>query len=167
MGRRSFQISVYPQPEAVATLGGYHAPLLNRALQCCADLLTQASTNLETQRSRADWCLLAEALKDTALEAYSPNLSEHLAEAVDNAAKRDGLAFSVYGNRADERAQKLAVKVRSLDAHFAWAVVWAVQWLWQYGLDVDPASSEWWKPEFRKIRARPYGPGKRKQMRAR
>src|SRR5439155_85704 len=99
MGRRSFQISVYPHPDAVATLGGYHAPMLSDALEGFADLLTLASNNLEQQLTQEDWRFLAEALIHTPRQPVSTILSERLAAAVEEAGNRQGLAFSVYGHR--------------------------------------------------------------------
>jgi hypothetical protein len=148
------QISVYPDPDAVDSLGGHHSPLLSRAIESLSALHSFASANLETLLDRDDWNFLAEALKDTSLEPSSADLCQRLAVAVENAAQRDSLAFAVYADSSGKRPQKLAATVRSLDRSHAGFIVWSVQWLWLYAREVDPALCQWWQPTYRATHAR-------------
>lgn len=162
MSRR--QISVYPNPEAVDALGGHHSPLLSRAIESLSALHSSASALLDKVLDRAHWLFLAEALKDTSLSPSTANLSQRLADAVEDAAQRESLAFAVYGDHPGKRLQNLAATVRSLNRLYAGFLVWSVQWLWLYGRDVDPALCQWWQPAFRAAHARRHRKDKRHQM---
>jgi hypothetical protein len=155
------QITVYPDPDAVAALGGHHSPLISQAIESFAALQASATENLETALKRDDWIFLAEALKNSYLRPNSSYLSERLAKAVEDAAKRDGLVFSVYGDSTGRRPQVLAAMVRRMDHLHAGVILWSLQWLWEYGRDLEVSLCEWWKPGFRQAYARRHGKLKR------
>ena len=103
------QSTVWPQPGAVATLGGYRARWLNQSIECWSALLSHASREVAEQFDPAQWQLSAAALSE---RVFDPAVS------------RPGLLVAdALGAQTSKPAQALARICADLDYLHAWAVI--------------------------------------------
>jgi hypothetical protein len=157
MTRRNWQISVFPRPDAVLSLGGYCVNFLDRAIDCWSQALGLTSGHLEGQFDRADFAFLFEALNDVGIEPDVATPNEQMAEAVEQAGRRPGLAFAIYGDETGQRVQKLADRVRGWDYLHAWALLWPLRCFKENCEGHDPLRVGFWKMEFVEANAHPRG----------
>jgi hypothetical protein len=135
------QSTVWPQPGAVATLGGYRARWLNQSIEWWSALLAQASREVAEQFDAAQWQQLAAALSE---RVFDPAVS------------RPGLLVAdALTAQTSKPAQALARTCADLDYLHAWAVIWAVQWYWDNVEEIKKGDA-WWEVDYRRAHARPY-----------
>jgi hypothetical protein len=135
------QSTVWPQPGAVTTLGGYRARWLNQSIECWSALLAQASREVAEQFDETQWQLLAKALSE---RVFIPAVS------------RPGLLVAdALAAQTSKPAQALARTCADLDYLHAWAVIWAVQWYWD-NVEGIKKGDAWWDVDYRRAHARPY-----------
>ncbi len=168
MARSDIRYSVYPAPKAVEVLGN-SAPALNRAIECWAALLARATAdnakkllNYDGDRNGVkEWCVLADTLKEMLFAPEFANPGELLATAVEDANRLENIGskwlvmeidddYNVI-EQADKYTAIFVQKLRELDYAHAWAVIVAVQWLWEHhdqGIDIK--KDNWWTLAFRR-----------------
>ena len=135
------QSTVWPQPGAVATLGGYRARWLNQAIECWAALLAPAARAVAEQFDAGQWQILAAALSE---RRFDPAVSQ------------PGLLLAdALTPPVSKPAQVLARACGELDYVHAWAVIWAVQWYWD-NVETIKKGEPWWDVDYRRAHAKPY-----------
>jgi hypothetical protein len=177
MARSDTRYSVYPAAKAVEVLGA-SAPDLNQAIECWAAVLVRAladnSKNIfpvdpsgsgpllapDELHFLHEWCVLAEALHGKRLDPDYAKPGDLLAAAVEDAHRFESVGEKWFQSAADGEMYakglsscvgELVEKLHYLDYAHAWAVIVAVQWLWEHheekiGINKDP----WWTLEFRR-----------------
>jgi hypothetical protein len=174
MARSDTRYSVYPAHKAIEVVGNT-APALNQAIECWAALLTRAmADNAETlsasysqyvpfelyENCLHDWALLATVLRGMRFDPDFANPGELVATAVEDAHRLEKVGrewfsseLDIEWKQVDVAVGKLVEKLRDKDFDYchAWAVIVAVNWLWEHqeqGIDIkkDP----WWTLAFRR-----------------
>ena len=140
------QKSVYPGRDAERVLGGAGSALYNRAIQCFARLLAQATLDNDAAFDRAAWAVLGDVLAQK--HPPDPDLAcpaAELAAFLDLLAAECPAARRLWKAERRERARALADHVRRLDYVHAWAVVFSVE----YRAKAREADTEWWSLKSR------------------
>jgi hypothetical protein len=172
MARSDKRYMVYPAPKAVEVVGD-SAPSLNQAIECWGALLARATADNAGTFSKShfqdlgdgkidvhyvhDWGVLADALKGIRVDLDFWEVGFLLSRAVEDAHRRVGLRWlernlDFDGSKeVDPAICRLVEKLKKLDYAHAWAIIVAVQWLWEHvdeGIDVK--NDPWWTLAFRR-----------------
>ena len=156
-------LSVYPDPTALALVGG-NSPSCNLAIECWAKML-QASH--PAGLDRADWNLLADVLNGTMSDASWTG--QYLLLEINDAFALNGADWKWYGSEAEElraslakirgkrgavhpRGAKLIEAIGKLDYAGVQAILVAVRWFWHHHEEIDTRSDLWWVLQFRVAR---------------
>jgi len=160
MPAKNKQLSVYPDPTALAIVGG-NSPACNRAIECWAHVLRESMPELD----RAEWNYLADALNGTILdETWS---GEYLIAEVSDAHELNRLgdkwfieetasqtAARAAGKRnakADAAVKRFLAKLQDLSYAQAQYVLAAVAFFWEHTdpNEIDANEDAWWEIPFR------------------
>jgi len=176
MARTDTRYSVYPAPKAIEVLGA-SAPALNQALECWAALLVRAMADNSRQFEQAEpvinnvlgklcqmneWSLTARAMKGLRFDPDFGNPGYLLAAAVEDAHRLEYIGADcldwcgndstvIKDRQIDASVAGVVEKLSRLDYVHAWAVIVAVQWLWEhYDEGINVKDDLWWTPAFRR-----------------
>ena len=133
-------MSVYPPAEVAAALGAFKTVELTLAIRVAAQLLGQAAAEASALFSPAEWAVLADTLEDRAVEPEVPNPGPLLAELVQQAAARFGVAGGLDGKKG---AAPLVERLRALTYPQAWAVLIAVRFRREQAERIEDGA-QWW-----------------------
>jgi hypothetical protein len=168
MARSDTRFSVYPAARAVEIVGDT-APDLNLAIECWASLLKRAMAHNDSRFSKGckegsgpyhylhDWAVMAEALRGKRFDPDYAKPGELLATAVEDAHMLEMVGERYYEPYPEDRFDLngdiivLVGKLRALNYEQAWAVIRAVDWLWEHCSEgIDIKKDDWWTLAFRR-----------------
>jgi hypothetical protein len=171
MARSDKRYMVYPAPRAVEVVGD-SAPLLNQAIECWGAVLARATADNASTFSKShfqdvgegkfdvhyvhEWGVLADVLKGIRIDPDFWDVGYLLSSAVQDAHRlgfqwlEPSLDFD-GSKEVDPAIWRLVEKLKKLDYAHAWAVIVAVQWLWEHVDEgVDIKNDQWWTLAFRR-----------------
>jgi hypothetical protein len=147
MAPKNKQFSIYPEPTALAVVGGNCAGC-NRAIGCWAATLQQPEN--EPKLTRPEWNFLADVLNGTWLldaDHWGPGT---LAAEIEDAHRlnRTGDKWFRPGKVADKAIAKLIAAVRAMTWIQIQFILTAVSFFWS-AKEIDHTTDEWWTLPYR------------------
>lgn len=139
-------LSVYPDPTALAVVGG-NSPSCNRAIEGWARIIRDHQPEL----ARDEWCLIADALNGTLHDAGWDG--RMLAAEIADGIALDGLAEKWFKRAAAAAGKRLVEKLAAMEYPAVQALLVAVAWVLANREGVAMDRDEWWLPSFRVARA--------------
>lgn len=162
MPAKNKTLSVYPDPTALAIVGG-NSPACNRAIEAFARIVREH----EPQLDRQEWLYLADVLNGSWTDASwtgDPYLVAEIGDAHElnrtgdkwfcgEGEEIEAAVARAAGKRArtsaDKRVARLIEKVRGWDYATAQACLVAVRWFWDHHEAIDTEHDAWWTAAFR------------------
>lgn len=144
------QITAYPDPTALAIVGGT-SPACNWAIECWARVLRESQPEL----TRAEWNFFADLLNGTWLLDGASSTTQHLSLEV-----HDGHELNRLGDKwlieeggdpaeADAAVKELLAKIAEWNYPTVQYVLAAVTCFWHRAQTVDHKTDDWWTIPFR------------------
>lgn len=139
------RFTVYPHPKSVLAIGKT-APALNQAIECWANVVTQATKDNEERFTRHEWNFLADVLYGCPFDSHDRSPGETISRFIESTNP------GVWGWLSGCKDHVKDVSERCFVMPYAesWALILAVQFYWNFKRHIRPLEDEWWTAAFRK-----------------